>query len=100
MPGCRVDIFSSDNGLLRKLGVMEAEMCWNPAPHPDQKISVGPEHIVAAEPVVKILVEAFLPLWRLLSWGDARPSCQPNLNQVQFIQRMDMLVLQYYSTAH
>ena len=100
MPGRGIDVFSSDNGLLRKLGVMEAEMCWNPAPHPDQKISVGPEHIVAAEPVVKILVEAFLPLWSLLGWSDARPSCQPNLNQVQFIQRMDMLVLQYYSTAH
>jgi len=38
-------------------------MGWNPAPHP----------------VVKILVEAFLPLWGLLSWSDPRPSCQPNL---------------------
>ena len=78
-------------------------MCWNPAPHPDQSISVGQEYSVllsSVEPVVKILVEAFLPLWSLLGWGDARPSCQPNLNQVQFIQRMDMLVLQYYSTAH
>jgi len=62
-PGRGIDVFSSDNGLLRQLGVVEAKMGWNPAPHP----------------VVKILVEAFLPLWSLLSWGDARPSCQPNL---------------------
>jgi len=33
----------------------------------------------APHPVVKILVEAFLPLHSLLCWCNTRPSCKPNL---------------------
>jgi len=62
-PGYWVDVLSSDDGLLRQLRVVEAEVSWDSAPHP----------------VVKILVEAFLPLHSLLCWCDARPSCQPHL---------------------
>ena len=40
MPGYGVDIFSSDGGLLRQLGVVQAEVGWDPAPHPEKTTSV------------------------------------------------------------
>ena len=40
MPGYGVDIFSSDGGLLRQLGVVKAEVGWDPAPHPEKTTSV------------------------------------------------------------
>lgn len=62
-PGRGVDILSSDDSLLCQLGVVEAKMGRDSAPHP----------------VVEILVEAFLPLGCLFCWGDTRPPSKPDL---------------------
>ena len=63
MPGYGVDIFSSDGGLLRQLGVVQAEVGRDPPPHPEKttsvdKLCIDPGYLVWFPIIVnQILIE-------------------------------------------